>query len=101
VVHYGGFAGDKMIDTIRRYLNVSFVNLYGTGEVGSIGASEKEQHDIVIYEQDVIVEIVDDDGVLIKQNNVNDNLLITDLNNLSMPIVRYAFGDIGCWTQQP
>lgn len=101
VVPYGGLAGDKMIDTIRRYLNVSFVNLYGTGEVGSIGASEKEQHDIVIYEQDVIVEIVDDDGALIKQNNVNGNLLITDLNNLSMPIVRYAFGDIGCWTQQP
>jgi phenylacetate-coenzyme A ligase PaaK-like adenylate-forming protein len=42
VVPYGGLAGNKMIDTITRYLNVSFVNLYGTGEVGSIGASKKE-----------------------------------------------------------
>lgn len=101
VVPYGGLAGDKMIDSITRNLSVSFVNLYGTGEVGSIGASEKEQHDIAIYDQDVIVEIIDDNGQPITQNDVNGNLLITDLNNLSMPIVRYSFGDIGCWTQQP
>jgi phenylacetate-coenzyme A ligase PaaK-like adenylate-forming protein len=101
VVPYGGLAGDKMIDTIKRYLNVSFVNLYGTGEVGSIGASKKEQHDIAIYEEDVIVEIINDDDVAITQNNVNGRVLITDLNNIAMPIVRYAFGDIGCWTQQP
>ncbi|MGK0306703.1 MAG: cysteine desulfurase/selenocysteine lyase [Gammaproteobacteria bacterium] len=101
VVPYGGLAGNKMIDTITRLLNVSFVNLYGTGEVGSIGASKKEQHDIAIYEQDVIVEIIDDNGEPIRQNNVNGNLVITDLDNLSMPIVRYSFGDVGCWTQQP
>jgi cysteine desulfurase/selenocysteine lyase len=101
VVPYGGLAGNKMIDTITRYLNVSFVNLYGTGEVGSIGASKKEQHDIAIYEQDVIVEIIDDNGEPVRQNNVNGNLVITDLDNLSMPIVRYSFGDVGCWTQQP
>lgn len=101
VVPYGGLAGDKMIDTIKRCLNVSFVNLYGTGEVGSIGASEREQHDIAIYEQDVIVEIVDDDGQLITDNNVNGNLLITDLNNHAMPVIRYSFGDVGCWMQNP
>jgi cysteine desulfurase/selenocysteine lyase len=100
VVPYGGLAGDKMIDTIRQHLSVSFVNLYGTGEVGSIGASEKEQHDIAIYEQDVIIEIVDDDGQSITQNNVNGNLLVTDLNNLAMPVIRYSFGDVGCWIQQ-
>ena len=100
VVPYGGLAANNMIDTITRYLNVSFVNLYGTGEVGSIGASKSEQHDIAIYEQDVIVEIIDDNSESITQNNVNGNLVITDLNNLSMPIVRYSFGDVGCWTQQ-
>jgi cysteine desulfurase/selenocysteine lyase len=101
VVPYGGLAGNNMINTIIRYLNVSFVNLYGTGEVGSIGASEKEKHDIAIYEQDVIVEIIDDNGEPITQNNVNGNLVITDLNNLTMPIIRYSFGDIGCWKKQP
>jgi phenylacetate-coenzyme A ligase PaaK-like adenylate-forming protein len=96
VVPYSGLTGNKMINTITGYLNVSFVNLYGTGGVGNIGASKKEQHDIAIYEQDVIVEIIDDNGEPIRQNNLNGNLVITDLDNLSMLIVRYSFGGVGC-----
>ncbi|MBQ4888544.1 phenylacetate--CoA ligase family protein [Shewanella sp. MMG014] len=69
-------------------------NHYGTREVSSI-ASECDAHSgMHILMMDNIVEIVDDNGLAVEQGLVG-KVLITNLNNFSMPLIRYDIGDLG------
>lgn len=73
------------------------MNLYGTGEVGSIGASPVDQHAVSIYQDDIYVELLDDNERLIVEPGILGRVVVTDLNNRVMPIIRYAIGDTAQW----
>jgi phenylacetate-CoA ligase len=47
-----------------------------------------------VVSDNVIVEVVDDDGNILAPNE-NGRLIITSLNNRAMPYIRYEIGDIG------
>ncbi|MEM7418456.1 MAG: aminotransferase class V-fold PLP-dependent enzyme [Pseudomonadota bacterium] len=97
VIPYGGLAAENMVNTIKQSLKVNFVNLYGTGEVGSIGASPVDQHAVSIYQDDIYVELLDDNERLIVEPGILGRVVVTDLNNRVMPIIRYAIGDTAQW----
>jgi cysteine desulfurase/selenocysteine lyase len=97
IIPYGGLAGESMIAFSNAHLGTRFINLYGTGEVGSIGISPHAQHPVSIYQHDIIVEIVNEQGDVVSAPGIKGDVLITDLNNLAMPILRYAVGDTGSW----
>lgn len=65
-------------------------NEYGCGEVGSI-AHECELGSMHIMAENIIVEAVDEKGDSCEEGD----LVVTDLHNYMMPIIRYRVGDRG------
>ena len=74
---------------IEGYTGLKVYNEYGCGEVGSI-AHECSSGSLHIMEQNIHAESIPKTGYY-----DSGNLLITDLNNHVMPLIRYEVGDFG------
>lgn len=89
--------GDKLFDhykrNIREVFNCEIFETYGCSE-GILVASKKDLDFYYIMSPHVFIEIVDDFG-----NDVEDgewgHILLTRLDNFSMPLIRYRIGDLG------
>jgi len=89
-----GTVHDFMRHTVEEVFMCKVFNHYGSREVGSI-ASECSAHDgLHIMMENVIVETVDEQGNICEPNKEGE-LVVTTLNNFSMPLIRYKIGDIG------
>jgi phenylacetate-CoA ligase len=67
-------------------------NEYGCGEVGTIG-HECEAGGMHVNDENLILEIVD--GERICQPGEIGEIVVTDLDNYAMPLIRYRTGDFG------
>ena len=74
--------------------NNDFINFYGTGEVGAIGGSSDGSDLLEIYEEIIYLEILDEQDRRVADGEA-DRVVITDLTNRAMPIIRYDIGDRG------
>lgn len=77
--------------TLTEVFGAPVYNEYGCGEVGTI-AHECEYGSLHINEENILIEIVDDEGNALPDNNVG-NVVVTDLNNNLMPLIRYQLKD--------
>ena len=68
-------------------------NEYGCGEVGTI-AHECEHGRLHINAENLIIEVVDETGQLVPAE-VAGELVVTDLSNTAMPLIRYRLADWG------
>jgi phenylacetate-CoA ligase len=68
-------------------------NEYGCGEVGTI-AHECELGSLHVNSENLILEIVDESGSPLSPGNVGE-IVVTDLNNIAMPLIRYKLSDWG------
>ncbi len=73
-------------------LGCNVFNEYGCGEFGSI-AHECEHGSLHITSENVIVESMKD-GEVCAEGEVGE-LVVTELNNSAMPLIRYCIGDFG------
>ncbi len=71
---------------------------YGSNEVGGI-AFECEQGSMHISEEHVWLETLDEDGRPIWEEP--GRIVVTDLDNRVMPLIRYELGDRGVLTREP
>lgn len=78
---------DETRDKIQSATNARVFNEYGCGEVGSI-AHECEEGSMHVMEDNMIVEIEGATG-----NNVEGEIILTDLFNYATPLIRYRVGD--------
>ena len=79
--------------TIENAFGKNIFDQYGCGETNSI-AFECEQHKgLHVASEHVILEILGDDGQPSRQGNV----VVTNLDNYAMPIIRYSVGDQATW----
>lgn len=76
---------------LENFFSGKVYSYYGSNEIGSI-AYECEYQRLHVCEEHVIVEIVDEEGrhVVDKPGRV----LVTDLDNMAMPFIRYDIGDV-------
>jgi len=72
---------------MEKNFGVRVYNEYGCGEVGSI-AHECESGGLHLMETNLIVEVDAEDGD-------EGELIVTDLTNYLMPLIRYRIGDYG------
>jgi phenylacetate-CoA ligase len=84
-------------ELIREAFGAEAFQYYGSNEIGSI-AYECESHRLHICEEHVLVEAVDEAGHPV--TGKPGRLLITDLDNLVMPFVRYQIGDVGTLSEE-
>lgn len=68
-------------------------NEYGTTESGSLGMECKQHIGQHLFEDLVIVEVVDRDNQPVQPGRYGDKLLITVLFNRSQPLIRYELTD--------
>ena len=79
---------------IEQIFNCKVTNRYGCEEVGLI-AVECEQHQgMHLNAGHLIVECLDDNFQPVPKGQ-SGKLVITDLNNLAMPLIRYRIEDVG------
>lgn len=86
---YGGLTSSQMIQRIELGFHASFRNVYGTSELGLIAASCGQSPGMHLFEDLFVADI---ESKSAETNNLGQ-LVITDLINTAMPIIRYQVGD--------
>lgn len=93
VMPYGGLACDSLLSRVRSALGVETRNMYGTSELGSVSVSCDNHRAMHIIESFFEVEIFRD-GKMVQDGQIGE-VVITDLTNTAMPLIRYKVGDVG------
>ena len=73
---------------------------YGCEEVGLIAAECERHEGLHVNAEHTLVEIVDDEGHP-SAPGVIGRVLVTDLLNRGMPLIRYEVGDLSAWSPVP
>lgn len=96
----GVISGSEMLfDETRQEIsklfgNVKMVSRYSNEENGVIGQDEGINNVFPINEASYFVEILDEQGHSVQDGNLG-RIVVTDLYNYAMPMIRYDTGDIG------
>lgn len=86
---------DDTRETVRRVFGgVPMVSRYSNEENGVIGQDEGINNVFPVNEADYIVEICDGNGNPLPEGKPG-RIVITDLYNYGMPLIRYDTGDVG------
>jgi phenylacetate-CoA ligase len=78
-------------ERIRRVYGAPVQNEYGCGEVGAM-AYECEAGQLHVMTESVLVEVLREDGSAAAPGETGE-VVVTDLNNYAMPLIRYRLGD--------
>ncbi len=85
--------------TIEEAFKCKVFDEYGCGEVGTI-AHECEYGKLHLNMENSIVEIVDGDNSRVADGSPGE-IIVTDLTNYSMPLIRYRIKDFGIISTMP
>jgi phenylacetate-CoA ligase len=83
---------DAQKSLIEEVFDCRVYNEYGCGEFGPI-AFECEEGQMHINSENILVEIIKDGKPV--QPGESGEIILTELNNRAMPLIRYRMGDIG------
>lgn len=86
-------------ERIERVFGCKVYNEYGCGEVGTI-AHECGSGGLHINAENILVEVVDDKGNRLADGEAGE-IVVTDLVNYSMPLIRYKIKDFGEFANRP
>ena len=93
---------EVLTDDLRRRLTDAFkapvFNEYGCGEIGTI-AHECPEGRMHLSEENMLVEILDGDRPCAPGES--GEIVVTELNNQAMPLIRYRMGDFGSLSSEP
>ena len=94
-IHTGaGNLYDFMKEEIVKCFQCKVFNHYGARELGSIASECNAQNGLHLMELHQYVEILDDDNKPVSDGK-EGKIIVTTLNNYSMPLIRYEIGDRG------
>jgi phenylacetate-CoA ligase len=83
-----------MRDKVESVFGCKVFNHYGSQEVGAIACECQGHRGLHVLPWTNYVEIVDDQGQPVPRG-VEGNIVVTNLTNYAMPLIRYAIGDRG------
>ena len=85
---------DFMREEIESAFGCRVYNYYGSREAGAIASECGEHKGLHIFMDHNIVEIINAKGEVCQEGEMG-GIVITNLNNFSMPLIRYKIGDMG------
>ena len=90
---------DMLFDETREVVSkvfgsVPMVSRYSNEENGVLGQDEGHNNIFTINEADYIIEIIDESGEIVPEGK-QGRIVVTDLFNYAMPMIRYDTGDMG------
>ena len=86
-------------EAIERVFGAKVFNTYGSREFMLIAAECEKHEGLHISAENLIVEIIKDDGSPAKDGETG-RIIVTDLYNYGMPFIRYEIGDLGVATSK-
>ncbi len=89
---------DKARQVLASVFDTRVYNEYGCGEIGTI-AHECEAGNMHLSEENIYVEIVSEGRVC--EPGESGEIVVTELNNRVMPLIRYRMGDYGSISNEP
>ena len=81
---------------IQEDLGVPVYNRYGCREVGDIAHEIPGCDGLVVNSDRIVVEVLDEEGNACPPGTQGE-IVVTDLDNYGMPLIRYRIGDLGIW----
>lgn len=94
---------EKLTPDMRALIEAVFrapvADQYGCTEVEGVAFECPEGRSLHITEEHVIVEVVDDHDHPVE--DAPGRILLTDLDNAAMPLIRYQVGDLGVMSRGP
>ncbi|MFX1501565.1 MAG: hypothetical protein ACFFDH_11435 [Promethearchaeota archaeon] len=94
IITSAGVLSTKIRKFIEEIFKVRVYNRYGSREVSVIGSSCEKESKIHIDMYKKYVEILNDQNKSLKEHEIG-NIILTDLKNYEMPLIRYQIGDRG------
>ncbi len=85
-------------EQLEAFYSAKVYTYYGSNEVGSI-AYECEMQKLHVCEEHVVVETLNELGESVI--NEQGKVVVTDLDNIAMPFIRYELGDIATLSNKP
>lgn len=86
-------------EVIERVFGAKVFNTYGSREFMLIAAECEKHEGLHVSAENLIVEIIKDDGTPAKEGETG-RIIVTDLHNYGMPFIRYEIGDLGVATSR-
>jgi phenylacetate-CoA ligase len=86
-------------EVIERVFGAKVFNTYGSREFMLIAAECENHKGLHVSAENLIVEIIKDDGTPAKDGETG-KIVVTDLHNYGMPFIRYDIGDLGIATSR-
>jgi len=90
---------DYQMQLIENRFNTEIYNRYGCREFGALAQECSEHNGLHIAETDFIIEIVNDQNEVLSEGE-KGNIIVTCLDNYSMPFIRYQIDDIGSLSKE-
>lgn len=85
---------------IEQAFGCKVFNQYGSREVGAIASECELQKGLHIFSLLQKLEILDSSGEPVKGEDMGE-IVLTNLDNYSMPLIRYCIGDTGSFLNKP
>jgi phenylacetate-CoA ligase len=96
--------GEVLPDLARRNIESLFCarvwDLYSAREVGYIASQCPSGHGYHVYDENVLVEVLDDDGHPCRPGQPG-RVVVTSLMNYGLPLIRYDIGDYAATIEGP
>jgi phenylacetate-CoA ligase len=104
--HYTGITFDgifssaeMLLPSVKNFIEATFscsvFNRYGTRELGGVACECEAHTGLHVSAENNYVEILQDRYPIVP-GEVGE-IIVTNLNNLGMPFIRYSIGDAGAW----
>jgi phenylacetate-coenzyme A ligase PaaK-like adenylate-forming protein len=100
------FSGGETVTTRLRWRvheawGVELFDFYGLAETLIIAGECSEHEGLHLYEDAVVLEVVDENGRVLPPGERGAGVLVTSLINRTLPIIRYAVSDLVTLSDEP
>ncbi len=92
IISSAGTLHPHMREMIEEVFQAPVYDRYGSREAGNMAAECKHHSGLHIFGETTILEVVDNDGDPVAEGEEGE-ILVTNLSNYTMPLIRYQIGD--------
>jgi phenylacetate-coenzyme A ligase PaaK-like adenylate-forming protein len=90
-----------LAELIEGAFGVAPSNSYSACETGPIARQTGRARELDVFSTAVVVEILDDAGRPVREYGRPGRVVVTNLYNRTMPVLRYELGDVACFVPGP
>jgi phenylacetate-CoA ligase len=92
---------EELREAIRAAWGISSFEMYGMTEAGIVGSHCDRHTGIHLFEDQAIVEVVDERDRPVPDGQLGHKLLVTNLVNRTQPLIRYEISDMVAMAPEP